>query len=56
MENQTDHDLDQKAMDADDYYQDIVVEDAASMPDGCLGVIGFAVVAGTVASYFIFHF
>jgi hypothetical protein len=30
-------DPDQKAQDADDYYQDIVVEAAASMPDGCLG-------------------
>ena len=37
MENQTDKDLDQQAQDADDNYQDIVVEDAASMPDGCLG-------------------
>jgi hypothetical protein len=34
-----DQNLDQRAQDADDYYQDIVVEDAASMPDGCLGVI-----------------
>lgn len=56
MENQTDQDSDQKAMDADDYYQDIVLEDAASMPDGCLGMIAFAVVAGTVVSYFLFHF
>ena len=32
-------DLDQRAQDADDYYQDIVTEDAASMPDGCLGIV-----------------
>ena len=38
-----DPDLDQQGQDADDYYQDMVVEDAASMPDGCLGVIVFAV-------------
>ena len=52
MENQTDHDLDQKAMDADDYYQDIVVEDAASMPDGCLGLIGFLVFGVPLFSFF----
>ena len=35
----SDLNLDQRAQDADDYYQDIVVEDAASMPDGCLGIV-----------------
>jgi hypothetical protein len=34
-----DPDLDQRAQDADDYYQDIVTEDAASVPDGCLGLV-----------------
>jgi hypothetical protein len=34
-----DPDIDHQAQDADDYYQDIVVEDAASMPDGCLGSV-----------------
>jgi hypothetical protein len=34
-----DQNIDQRGQDADDFYQDIVVEDAASMPDGCLGVI-----------------
>lgn len=35
----TDHDIDQLGQEADDYYQDIVVEDAASLPDGCLGIV-----------------
>lgn len=36
--------LDQRTQDADDYYQEIVVEDAASMPDGYLGIVSmFAV-------------
>ena len=35
----TDHNIDQQAQDANDYYQDIVVEDASSMPDGCLGIV-----------------
>lgn len=39
-----DQNLDQRDQDADDYYQDIVAEDAASVPDGCLGImIMFAV-------------
>jgi hypothetical protein len=34
-----DPDVDHQAQDADDYYQDIVVEDAASMMGGCLGSV-----------------
>ena len=45
----TDHNIDQQNQDADDNYQDIVVEDAASMPDGCLGVIAFVFAVGIVA-------
>ena len=37
--NTSDQELDQRAQDADDYYQDIVTEDAASVPDGCLGIM-----------------
>ncbi len=54
MDKETDQDLDQQAQNADDYYQDIVVEDAASMPDGCLGsLIAIMSAVGIVASYFL---
>ena len=39
MNKESQRDLDQQGQDADDYYQDIVVEDAASVPDGCLGIV-----------------
>jgi hypothetical protein len=53
MKNETDHELDQQAMDADDYYQNIVLEDAASMPDGCLGLIGFLVFGLSAFSFLV---
>jgi len=34
-----DQEVDHRAQDADDYYQDIVLEDAASVSDGCLGIV-----------------
>jgi hypothetical protein len=48
-----DPDLDHQAQDADDYYQDIVVEDAASMPDGCLGLIAIML---SVGAYLVLKF
>ncbi|HZE71216.1 MAG TPA: hypothetical protein VE135_17025 [Pyrinomonadaceae bacterium] len=44
-----DQNLDKQGQDADDYYQDIVTEDAASIPDGCLGVIVIMFAVGTFA-------
>ena len=41
--------IDQRGQNADDFYQDIIIEDAASMPDGCLGVIVIMFVVGIAA-------
>ena len=49
-----DQNLDKQGQDADDYYQDIVVEDAASIPDGCLGSV--IVFMFAVASYLMLKF
>lgn len=35
----TDPNIDQQGQDYDAFYQDIVTEDAASVPDGCLGIV-----------------
>lgn len=48
MNKETDN-IDQQGQDADDYCQDIVTEDAASMPDGCVGVIAIMFAVGIVA-------
>ncbi|HKU75840.1 MAG TPA: hypothetical protein VJR02_18170 [Pyrinomonadaceae bacterium] len=47
--NATDHEIDQRAQDADEQFHYTVVEDAASMPDGCLGVIVFMFAVGIIA-------
>lgn len=39
-----DQELDQRAQDADEPFHYIVTEDAASMPDGCLGIVILCVV------------
>lgn len=46
--NSNDQELDHRAQDADDYYQDIVTEDAASVPDGCLGLVVIMVALGSL--------
>jgi hypothetical protein len=44
----TDQNIDQQGQGADDYYQDIVVEDAASVPDGCLGLVVITFAVGVI--------